>query len=551
MARTLITQDQLEGGILTSQLADGAEFIQRDGSVAMTADLAMGNNNITGLADPIADDDAATKLYVDNKARGLDWKDSVRVATTANITLSGTQTIDGVALSAGNRVLVKDQSTASQNGIYIVSAGAWSRAVDADVDSEVTTGLTVYVSEGTAAAATVWSLVTSDPIVVGTTGLTFTQTGGGTTAYTAGDGLTLTGNTFDIVTASSSRIAVAANSIDLGTPTIGGSGSGSDFTKVSVDTYGRISSTGTATASDVGAQPADSDLTALAGLGTTGIIVRTGTGTATTRKITGTTNKITVTNGDGVSGNPTLTVGSDIVQLTSTQTLTNKTLTTPTLTLKQSAAPTPTAEGDIQWDTDDNRIVVGDGSGQQVFYSKTQNDTLYQAVDTDLTALAGLATTGIIVRTGSGTATTRSIATASSSRITVSDGDGVSGNPTLDLATVTPGSTGTFYKITTDSYGRVDNLETVDDTDITTALGYTPIDAAKFIMNEAVSGTVNGVNTGFTVAAAPIANNKISLYVNGVLQKYGGANDFTISGTNITMTYAPLTGSILTATYMA
>ncbi len=427
MARTLITQDQLAGGILTSQLADGAEFLQRDGSVVLTGDLDADGNTVTGLASPVSDDDAATKLYVDNKARGLDWKDSVRVATTANITLSGTQTIDGVALSAGERVLVKDQSTASQNGIYEVAAGAWSRTTDADQDAEVTTGLTVFVSEGTAAAATVWSLITADPIIVGTTNLSFTQTGGGTTAYTAGDGLTLTGNTFDVVTASSTRIAVAANSIDLGTPTIGGSGAGSDFTKVSVDTYGRISSTGTATPGDIGAQPLDSDLT----------------------------------------------------------------------------------------------------------------------------AIAGLSSTGIIVRTGAGTATVRSIATASSSRITVSNGDGVSGNPTLDLATVTPGGTGTFYKLTTDSYGRVDNLEAVDAADITGVLGYTPTDPSDFIWNEAVTGTVNGINTAFSVASAPAGNNYISLYVNGVLQKYGAGNDFTISGANITMTYAPLTNSVLTATYIA
>ena len=106
MARTLITQDQLAGGILTSQLADGADFLQRDGSVALTGTLNANSQLIQNVANPVSDGDAANKLYVDNKARGLDWKESVRVATTANITLSGTQTIDGVALSAGERVLV-------------------------------------------------------------------------------------------------------------------------------------------------------------------------------------------------------------------------------------------------------------------------------------------------------------------------------------------------------------------------------------------------------------------------------------------------------------
>lgn len=425
MARTLITQDQLAGGILTSQLADGADFLQRDGSVALTGTLNANSQLIQNVANPVSDGDAANKLYVDNKARGLDWKESVRVATTANITLSGTQTIDGVALSAGERVLVKDQSTGANNGIYVVAAGAWSRAVDADIDSEVTGGLTVFVSEGTTLENTVWSLTTNDPITVGVTSLAFTQTGGGTTTYLGGNGLVLTGNTFDVVTAETTRIAVTANAIDLGTPTIAGSGAGSNFTKVSVDTYGRISSTGTATASDVGAQPADADLT----------------------------------------------------------------------------------------------------------------------------ALAALASTGIVVRTAANTYALRSLATASSARITVADGDGVAGNPTVDLATVTIGSTGTFYKLTADSYGRVTNLQAVSAGDITTALAYTPTNPTDFVWNEAVSGTVNGINTAFTLAGTPLST-KLMLYVNGVLQKSGAGNDYTISGSNITMLYAPLTGSVLTATYI-
>lgn len=425
MARTLITQDQLAGGILTSQLAQGANFIQRDGSVVMTGNLNLNSNKVINLLTPTADSDAATKLYVDNKVRGLDWKESVRVATTANITLSGTQTIDGVALSVGNRVLVKNQSTASQNGIYDVAAGAWSRSSDADSDAEVTGGLSVFVSEGTTLDNTVWSLTTNDPIIVGTTGLTFTQTGGGTSTYIAGDGLTLTGNTFDVVSAASTRIAVAANTIDLGTPVIGGSGAAANITKVTVDVYGRVVNTGAATAADVGAQPADSDLT----------------------------------------------------------------------------------------------------------------------------ALAGLSSTGIIVRTGAGTATVRSIATASSARITVSNGDGVSGNPTLDLATVSIGSAGVFNKVTADAYGRVTNIQAVSASDITTVLAYTPTNPTNFVWNEAVAGSVNGVNTVFTVAGTPVSG-QIMLFVNGVLQKSGAGNDFTISGTNITMLYAPLTGSVLTATYI-
>lgn len=107
----------------------------------------------------------------------FDYKDSVRVATTANITLSGTQTIDGVSVIAGDRVLVKNQSTGSQNGIYVCASGAWSRATDADSSAEVTAGMFVPVAEGTANADTFWLLTTNDPITLGSTSLTFTQYG--------------------------------------------------------------------------------------------------------------------------------------------------------------------------------------------------------------------------------------------------------------------------------------------------------------------------------------------------------------------------------------
>jgi len=104
----------------------------------------------------------------------LDFKQSVRAATTANITLSGTQTIDGVALVAGNRVLVKNQTTASQNGIYLVNASTWNRSLDANEESEFTGNFVVFVEEGTSYKDTGWILITNNPITIGTTSLTFT-----------------------------------------------------------------------------------------------------------------------------------------------------------------------------------------------------------------------------------------------------------------------------------------------------------------------------------------------------------------------------------------
>jgi len=170
-----------------------------DQMAAPTSSVSLNSQRITGLADPSSAQDAATKAYVDATRQGLDVKDSVLAATTANITLSGTQTVDGVSLSVGNRVLVKNQSTASQNGIYVVAAGAWTRADDANSATNITPGLFTFVEQGTANADSGFILTTDGSITVGTTGLTFVQFSGAG-QITAGTGLAKTGNTIEITT---------------------------------------------------------------------------------------------------------------------------------------------------------------------------------------------------------------------------------------------------------------------------------------------------------------------------------------------------------------
>lgn len=128
--------------------------------------------------------------YLDNRPRGVPdpsefetqaYKTWVRVATTANITLSGTQTIDGVALQVGNRVLVKDQSNPVNNGIYVVQPGTWVRANDFNVDADVFNGAVIYVRSGTLNADTLWSLTTDPPITLGVTSISFSAIGVATT----------------------------------------------------------------------------------------------------------------------------------------------------------------------------------------------------------------------------------------------------------------------------------------------------------------------------------------------------------------------------------
>ena len=248
-----------------------------DQMAAPTAVVSLNAQKISNLADPTAAQDAATKAYVDATRQGLDVKDSVRAATTATITLSAPQTIDGVSVIAGDRVLVKDQSTASANGIYVVAAGAWVRATDADSSAKVTGGMFTFVEEGTVNTDTGWVLTTNNPITLGTTPLAFTQFSGAG-QVTAGAGLTRTGNTLDV--GAGTGIQVNADDVAL---------------------------TGQALA--------------FHNLAISGMVARTAANTVAARTLTGTTNRLTITNGDGVSGNPTFDIAATYVGQSSITTL--------------------------------------------------------------------------------------------------------------------------------------------------------------------------------------------------------------------------------------
>lgn len=177
--------------------------ISKTGSIAFTGNQSMGGNKITNLGTPTVTTDAATKAYVDAIKTGLDVKDSVRAASTANVALTGgaTLTVDGVVLVNNDRILLKDQTVGTQNGIYDVSgigtAYSLTRSDDADTSAEVTPGLFTFVEEGTANSDTGWLLITDAPIVLGTTVLSFTQFSGAG-QITAGNALTKTGNTLDV-----------------------------------------------------------------------------------------------------------------------------------------------------------------------------------------------------------------------------------------------------------------------------------------------------------------------------------------------------------------
>lgn len=218
-----------------SDLATVVKAYRLDEFAVPTADVSLNSHKLTNVTNPTSAQDAATKAYVDATTSGLDVKASVRVASTTNLTLSGAQTIDGVSAVAGDRVLAKDQTSASENGIWVVASGAWSRAADADSDAEVTAGMFTFVEEGTAGGNAGFILTTANPIVVGTTALAFTQFSGAADV-SAGAGLTKTGTTIDVGTADGGRIVVNTDDIDLAS----GIATPGTYESVTVDTYGRV-----------------------------------------------------------------------------------------------------------------------------------------------------------------------------------------------------------------------------------------------------------------------------------------------------------------------
>jgi len=198
--------------------------------------IDVNNSRLTNVTDPTGTQDAATKGYVDAVKQALDIKDSVRVATTANITIASDlnvgDTIDGVTLADGDRVLVKDQSTASENGIYVAGSSP-VRAADANTSAEVTSGMFCFVEEGTVGGDNGFVLTTNDTITLDTTNLTFVQFSGAGQVI-AGDALSKSGNTLNVnddnitleVNSDALRIkgitATAVGDIILGAATNGG-----------------------------------------------------------------------------------------------------------------------------------------------------------------------------------------------------------------------------------------------------------------------------------------------------------------------------------------
>jgi hypothetical protein len=284
--------------ILHTQVSDfdtGVQQNRLDQLAAPIASVNLNNQKITNLATPQSANDATNKAYVDNAVSGLTWKESAHLLAASNIALTGTDgtlVIDGhdalTSADVGYRILLTGQTITSQNGIYeyTESSGTYTlvRSTDADTYQELI-GASILIKEGTLYAGTGW--VQSSHYLTDFTGQTWVQFSGGA-AYSAGAGLTISGTTFNVGTASTTRIVVNDDNIDLATTGI----SAGTYKSVTVDTYGRVTAaTNPTTLSGYGitdAQPLDATLTALAAVSTDAnrLIYATGVDTFATTPIT-------------------------------------------------------------------------------------------------------------------------------------------------------------------------------------------------------------------------------------------------------------------------
>jgi len=535
-ALTIVNADiDAAAAIASSKLADGANFTKKDGSVAFTADQSHGGFKITNLGTPTSTTDAATKAYVDSVAQGLSVKTAVRVATTANITLSGIQTIDGVTLVAGDRVLVKNQTTNTQNGVYDVAAGAWARSSDSDAGTELVNAF-YFVTLGTTLQATGWTQSTPGPITIGSTAIVFNQFSGAAD-YQAGNGLTKTGLTFDVGTASSARIVVNADNIDLATTGV----SASTYGRVTVDVYGRVTA-GTAENSDNVTE------------GTTNLFftnaraqaaITGGASTIVTSNLTA--SRALVSDGSGkvaVSAVTSTELGylTGVTSAIQTQ-FSNKQNLDATLT---ALAGLTTAADQLIYATGVDTFAMASLTtfGRSLIDdadAATARTTLglaigtnVQAWDADLDAIAALAgTSGFLKKTAANTWSldTNTYITGNQS-ITLSGDASGSGTTSISVTLASVGTAGTYTKVTTDAKGRVTSGTTLGTGDLPSGT----MNSANFVVRETPSPAPNGVVTVFTATGNAVPGSE-RVYLNGVLMESGAGNDYTVTNTPLTITF--------------
>jgi len=414
---------------------------------------------------PSGSTDIANKLYVDTVAQGLDAKASCVAATTANITLSGAQTIDGVSVVAGNRVLVKNQTLTQNNGLYLCAAGAWTRTTDGDTWDELTSAFT-FIENGTVNADCGFVCTANAGGTLGTTSLPWSQFSGAGT-YTASTGLTLTGTAFSLTT----PVAVAnggtgISSFGTGVATFLGTPSSANFAAAVTDETGSgalVFGTGPTLVTPILGTPQSGTLTSCTGLPIGTGVSGLGTGIATALAVnTGSAGAPVLFN--GALGTPT---SGTVTNLTGTASI-NINGTIGATTPSTGAFTTLSASG--KFTVGSSTFVAGDGSIYSnavsgltvVGKAGSTNDVSIAAANGQNILTNPTGTSNVVIGNGSGTisaanslAVTGTITTSSTtlhtSSVSLTNGAGAgagtitnapaAGNPTKWIPIVDNGTT--------------------------------------------------------------------------------------------------------------
>lgn len=305
------------------------------------------------VGDPSGGTDIANKQYVDAFVRGLSWKASVIAASTANIAVAtalvDSSSVDGVTVHTGDRVLLKNQTTASENGIYVVAAsGAASRASDANT-ATLLVGATVTVTQGSTQADKVYRLVT-DSVTLGTTSLSWTEVGGASASYTAGDGLGESpAGQFNVSTGTG--LEISTDTVRIATSAAGAGLTGGGGSALAVNPGSGLENSAGAVRISTGA--AGTGLTGGGGSALSLAATVAGAG------LTHTSGVLAVTNTDG-----SISVGTDTVSLGSGAAGNGLTLTSGALAVGAGAGVTVAADT-VAVDSSVARVYaanIGDGS---------------------------------------------------------------------------------------------------------------------------------------------------------------------------------------------
>jgi hypothetical protein len=631
--------------IASSKLADGANFLKKDGSVTWTANHNAGGFKLTNLASGVNPNDAVTYSQLQDVAAGVSVKDACRVATTANITIATDlnvgDVIDGYTLVSGDRVLVKNQTNAVQNGIYTAGASP-ARATDFDdiPGTEVRSGNLIFVVSGSTQANTSWVLTGSGDLVVDTDPLNFTQfSGAGTqTSSNVGAGAQvfkqLSGNNFEFRTLlDSAEINTDQNANDITFSIVSGSIVGSKLANNTI-TATQIAND-TITAAQIAANAIGASELADDAVDTNAIVAnavtaaKLATDSVTTAKIVdanvtaaklATDSVITAKIADNAVVQSKLadnSVGTDeLINLNVTtakladDAVTTVKIASAAVTLAKLAADSVDASkivdgsvGNAELATDSVTTVkianlavtdaklatdsvtttkILDGA---VTLSKLAADSVNASKIVDgSVGNAELATDAVTnVKVAAAAAIARSkLASGTASHVVINDGSGVMSSE-AQLALVRGGTNADLSSASSHAFVHVNAAGTALQATLLTAsravvtdgnglpssssvtsteLGYlsgvtssiqTQLDArvseSKIIFGETPTGAIDGSNTSFTLANTPITG-KQQVQLNGLVLRSGAGNDYTISGSTITMLYAPVSGDYLAVTYI-